>query len=95
MPVLSVHITETPPSVSTELSLLTIALFLAILWTPRASEIVTIAGRPSGIAATASATATKNISAIVLPLKIPPISTAALTARQMIPIFLPTVFNSL
>ncbi|OQA21487.1 MAG: hypothetical protein BWY60_00639 [Actinobacteria bacterium ADurb.Bin346] len=108
VPVLSVQITETLPRVSTELSLRTIALFLAIFWTPSAREIVTIAGRPSGIEATARATATRNISEIISPLvaldmpcdiakkplSIPAKKTTALTERQIIPILVPTVFNS-
>ena len=50
------------PSVSTAGSFLIKALRLAILLTPKAREIVTIAGRPSGMAATARATEARNIS---------------------------------
>ena len=45
------------PSVSTLGSERTIALRAAILRVPSAKQIVTTAGRPSGMAATASATA--------------------------------------
>ncbi len=57
VPVLSEHITSVEPSVSTELSFLTKAFFFNMRCVPRAKEMVTTAGRPSGIAATASATA--------------------------------------
>src|SRR5690606_36507698 len=53
VPVLSEQITDAQPKVSTEGSLRTIALRLIIRCTPRARAMVTIAGRPSGIAATA------------------------------------------
>ena len=95
VPVLSVHITETPPRVSTELSLLTIALFLAILCTPRARATVTIAGSPSGIAATARATATRSIWATELPFSMPAAKTIALIAMHIIPILLLTVLSSI
>ena len=54
MPVLSEHTTETAPNVSTEGSFLTIVFALTIFCTPIARTIVTTAGKPSGIAATAS-----------------------------------------
>ena len=57
VPVLSVQITDVQPSVSTDGSERTTALRLAILRVPSARHVVTTAGRPSGIAATASATA--------------------------------------
>ena len=56
VPVLSEHITEHPPSVSTDLSLRITTPFLLIFCTPIAIIIVTTAGKPSGIAATAIAT---------------------------------------
>ena len=40
-----------------ELHLRTMAFLLAIFLVPRAKQVVTTAGRPSGMAATASATA--------------------------------------
>lgn len=46
------------PRVSTEGSWRTMALRLAILRVPSARQVVMTAGRPSGMAATASATAT-------------------------------------
>ena len=49
--------TEVQPSVSTEGSDLTMAFFLAMRRVPSARQVVMTAGRPSGMAATASATA--------------------------------------
>ena len=63
VPVLSVQITVTEPSASTAGSRRTMALRRAMLCTPSASVIVMIAGRPSGIAATARPTAARNMSA--------------------------------
>jgi len=57
VPVLSEQITVVDPSVSTEGRERTIAFFLAIFMVPRARHVVMTAGRPSGIAATANATA--------------------------------------
>lgn len=57
MPVLSEQMTEVQPKVSTEGKLLTIAFFLAIRRVPKAKQVVMTAGKPSGIAATAKATA--------------------------------------
>ena len=57
VPVLSEQITVVQPSVSTAESFFRIARFCAIRHMPIASVTVTTAGRPSGIAATASATA--------------------------------------
>mmetsp|Transcript_27319 Transcript_27319/g.76282 ORF Transcript_27319/g.76282 Transcript_27319/m.76282 type:complete len:268 (-) Transcript_27319:936-1739(-) len=57
VPVLSLQMTEVQPSVSTDGSLRTMAFFFAILRVPRARQAVTTAGRPSGMAATAKATA--------------------------------------
>lgn len=58
VPVLSEQITVVHPKVSTEGSFLIIALCLAILLDPKAKHVVITAGSPSGIAATARATAT-------------------------------------
>ena len=55
MPVLSEPMTDTLPSVSTADSRRTRALRFTIRCAPRASEIVTTAGRASGTTATASA----------------------------------------
>ena len=57
VPVLSLQITVVQPRVSTDGRLRTMAFFLAILRVPRAKQVVTTAGRPSGMAATARATA--------------------------------------
>jgi len=57
VPVLSEQITDVQPSVSTDGRLRTIAFFLAMRRVPRARHVVMTAGNPSGIAATASATA--------------------------------------
>lgn len=57
VPVLSEQITEVQPSVSTEGRLRTIAFFLAIRLVPSARHVVMTAGSPSGMAATANATA--------------------------------------
>ena len=53
VPVLSEHTTVAQPSVSTAGSLRIRAFFLIICCIPSARQIVTIAGRPSGTAATA------------------------------------------
>ena len=57
VPVLSEQITEVHPNVCTEGSDLTMEFFLAILLVPRARQVVMTAGSPSGMAATAKATA--------------------------------------
>ncbi len=54
MPVLSLHIILTEPSVSTAGNFLTMALRLLILVVPIANTMATIAAKPSGIAATAN-----------------------------------------
>lgn len=58
VPVLSEQITVVQPSVSTEGRERTRAFSLAMRRVPRARQVVTTAGRPSGMAATARATAT-------------------------------------
>ena len=62
VPVLSVQMTVALPSVSTAGSRRMSTWRAAIRWTPIASAIVTIAGSPSGTAATASDTADMNTS---------------------------------
>ena len=57
VPVLSEQITEVQPSVCTEGRLRTMEFFLAIRLVPKAKQVVITAGKPSGMAATASATA--------------------------------------
>ena len=60
VPVLSVHTTVQPPSVSTAASRRTSALRFAMRCTPSASETLTAVGSPSGIAETAAATANSS-----------------------------------
>ena len=62
VPVLSEQITEAAPSVSTDDRFLMMALCLAMRCTPSASTTDKIAGRPSGTAATASATPSSSTS---------------------------------
>merc|ERR1719309_540130 len=57
VPVLSEQMTEVQPRVSTDGKDRTMAFFAAILRVPRARQVVMTAGRPSGMAATAKATA--------------------------------------
>lgn len=57
VPVLSEQMTDVQPRVSTDGKLRTIAFFFAIRRVPSARHVVMTAGRPSGIAATARATA--------------------------------------
>ena len=65
---MSLQITVHEPKVSTESSLRTIALDLVSCCIPKANVNVKTAGKPSGIAATASETAVKNVSTIGIPL---------------------------
>ena len=62
VPVLSEQITVTEPSVSTAGRRRMMALRRAMRCTPMASTMVMMAGRPSGIAATAMPTVARNIS---------------------------------
>ena len=71
VPVLSVQITVAEPSVSTAGIFLTIAFFLAIFCTPKASVIASTVGSPSGITATARVTATTNMAAAGSPRHMP------------------------
>ena len=57
VPVLSEQMTEVHPRVSTDGRLRTMAFFLAMRRVPRARHVVMTAGKPSGMAATARATA--------------------------------------
>ena len=90
VPVLSEQITLLLPSVSTAGSFLIIVFFLAILVTPIESIIVTIAGSPSGIAATASPTDVINISIGSIFFRIPITNINAQMAKQPTPSVLPT-----
>ena len=56
VPVLSEQMTEVQPSVSTDGSERTMAFFLAMRRVPSARQVVMTAGRPSGMAATATKT---------------------------------------
>ena len=67
VPVLSEQMTVAPPRVSTAGSRRITAPRRAIRPTPIANVIVTAAGRPSGIAPTAKATAAVNISSAASP----------------------------
>ncbi len=53
--------TEAQPNVSTAGSFLTIDFCLIMRWTPIDNATVTMAGSPSGIAATANDTPAKNM----------------------------------
>ena len=77
VPVLSLQMTVALPSVSTAGSLRTMALRDAMRLTPMASAIVRMAGRPSGIAETASATDAISISDTSFPVTTPRTNTSA------------------
>ncbi len=72
------------PSVSTATSLRMMALRCAIILMPTASTTVTTAGRPSGMADTAAATASKNTSSQSRPFTRPRITSRAHTPRKRI-----------
>ncbi len=67
VPVLSEQMTVTDPSVSTAGSRRTMALLRAMTRVPMASTMVTMAGRPSGMAATANATTARKMSSAGMP----------------------------
>ncbi len=67
VPVLSVQITATEPSVSTAGSWRMMALLRAMACTPSASTMVVTEGRPSGMMATATPTHSEKARAGVLP----------------------------
>ena len=64
---MSEQIILTDPRVSTAGNFLTMALILLILVTPRARTMATIAGRPSGMAATAKLIESRSMSTNPLP----------------------------
>ena len=71
------------PSVSTAASLRMSAPFLAIRCMPRASVMVVMAGRPSGIAATARLTASRSSAChFWSPFHMPRAKSSAESARQ-------------
>ena len=86
VPVLSLHMTVTEPSVSTAGSRRMTALREAIRRTPIASVMVMIAGRPSGMAATISATPATRPSANAMPCSArpAPMTSAVTTISSMV-----------
>ena len=93
VPVLSEQITLLLPKVSTAGNFLIMLFLFAILVTPIESIIVTIAGNPSGIAATASPTAVINISMGSIFLMSPIIKIIMQIAKHAIPNIFPTSPN--
>ncbi|OPZ51246.1 MAG: hypothetical protein BWY92_00291 [Firmicutes bacterium ADurb.BinA052] len=91
MPVLSEHMTSALPSVSTAGRWRMIAFLAAIRCTPMAMTMVTIAGSPSGIAATAKLTAVRNMSKAPSPRARPAMNTPAHMSSAAIPSFLPRI----
>ena len=87
--VLSLQITEVLPNVSAEANFLTNPFFFNILCIPRAKITVIATGNPSGIAATATATAVVNISINFPPVIIPSIKIPI----QIILIIIPTILE--
>ena len=86
MPVLSEAMTVAEPSVSTAGSFRTIAPRRAIRCTPIASTSVTIAAKPSGTAATASATPNNSASTTVRASKTPSATSRVVTTTNAITI---------
>ena len=84
MPVLSVQMTVTEPSVSTAASRRTSTRRSAIRCMPSASAIVMIAGKPSGTAATASETEDMNSDSQLIPRRAPSKATSATRITQTI-----------
>ena len=82
VPVLSEQITPAHPRVSTAGRRLTMARRRAMRATPRASTMVTMAGSPSGMAATARETAVRNMSSMGRPWSSPTPNITAHTHRQ-------------
>ena len=93
VPVLSVHIIFVQPNVSTAGSFFTIVCFFTILLTPIVNITVTIVDSPSGIDATAKATAVMKLLLIELPVKYFNKNTDKHMIKQTIPIILPIWFN--
>ena len=82
VPVLSEQMTLAQPRVSTAGSFFTMAPRSAIRPTPRASTMVTMAGRPSGMAATARETAVRNMPSMSFPWSSPTPNMTAHTERH-------------
>ena len=93
VPVLSEHITDALPKVSTAGNLFTIAFFLTILCTPIAKTIVDTAANPSGIAATAKLTAVMNMWIGSFPYNKPIMNITTQIANAAIPNIFPNLFN--
>ena len=91
MPVLSEHMTFVQPRVSTAGRCRTIARWRAIFLTPRASTIVTTAGSPSGIAATARLMDIINISSGGTFCIMPSINISAHIPRAAVPSMRPVL----
>ena len=91
VPVLSVHITSAEPSVSTAGRVLTMVFFFDMVWVPMASTIVTMAGSPSGIAATARLMDVINISKGAYFLIIPITNITAHMPMAVIPSIFPVL----
>ena len=83
VPVLSVQMTVQAPSVSALGNFRTNALREAMRWTPSANAIVTTAGSPSGMAATASASAAIKKVSNGFPCNAPRVKTHAATTMTM------------
>ena len=82
VPVLSEQMTPAQPRVSTAGRRLTMALRRTIRCTPRARTMVTMAGSPSGMAATARETAVRNMSSRSFPWRSPTPNMTAQTHRH-------------
>ena len=82
VPVLSEQITDAQPRVSTAGRRLTMAPRPAMRCTPMASTMVTMAGSPSGIAATARLTAVRNMPSSSFPWSSPRPNITPHTARH-------------
>ena len=91
VPVLSEHIYVTEPRVSTAGSLLMRAFCFTIFLAPSARDMVTTAGRASGMAATARLTAVRNINTGGSPLIIPTAKTIAHILMAAMASRLPTI----
>ncbi len=94
VPVLSVQMTVAAPSDSTAGKRRTTALRSAIFCTPRDRVMVTTAGRPSGMAATASATAMSSIDSASVPRTSPMPNTREAVPRAMTASLFPTLLSS-
>ena len=90
VPVLSEQITDALPSVSTAGSLRMIAFLVTIRCTPMASTMVTMAGSPSGMAATARDTAVMNMSSGSSPSSSPTTKMTAQITSARIPRYFPS-----